>query len=122
MKPSQVSANLRRIATLIDSSKNPKKHLVARDLKKIISMLVDTEAPDGQKKFRVYYPFKGQIRYEVFVDINLNNPEAEAADAIRQGKILQQADNGSFKTDQDGLLVVETDDGDWMTDDLSRYD
>ena len=36
MKPSQVSANLRRIATLIDKSKNPKKHLVARDLKRVV--------------------------------------------------------------------------------------
>jgi hypothetical protein len=122
MKPSQVSASLRRIATAIDKSKNPKRELVARDLKRAIAMLVDSEAPEGMKKFRINYPFKGQIQYDVFVHMNPENPEAEAIEAIRQGKILQQADNGSFETDQGGLLVVEENDGDWMTDDLSRYD
>ena len=37
MKPSQLAGQLRRIASAIDSSRNPDRSLVARDLKKVIA-------------------------------------------------------------------------------------
>jgi hypothetical protein len=37
MKPSQLASQLRRIASKIDSSKNPDRDLVARDLNRIIA-------------------------------------------------------------------------------------
>jgi len=37
MKPSQLASQLRRIASAIDSSRNPDRRLVARDLKKVLA-------------------------------------------------------------------------------------
>jgi hypothetical protein len=37
MKPSEVSNTLKRIASKIDNSKNPKRELVAKDLRKVIA-------------------------------------------------------------------------------------
>jgi len=37
MKPSQVAAKLRQIASAIDNSNNPRKDLVAADLKRVIA-------------------------------------------------------------------------------------
>lgn len=42
MKPSEVSSILRRIASAIDKSKNPKRELVARDLKRVLAVLDET--------------------------------------------------------------------------------
>jgi hypothetical protein len=42
MKPSEVSNTLRRIATKIDNSVNPKKNLVAKDLRRIIMAIGKT--------------------------------------------------------------------------------
>ena len=44
MKPSQVSASLRRIASKIEASKNPDRNLVARDLKRIVAEVVAAPA------------------------------------------------------------------------------
>jgi len=41
MKPSQVSANLRQIASRIKASKKPDKGLVIKDLRKIVSSILD---------------------------------------------------------------------------------
>lgn len=38
MKPSQVASTLRRIATAIEKSRKPDKNLVAKDLKRLISV------------------------------------------------------------------------------------
>jgi hypothetical protein len=67
MKPSQVAIALLHIASGIQASKNPDKNLVARDLKKIISILrqagnsaegieidLEQQNPDGTLKFNVY--------------------------------------------------------------------
>jgi hypothetical protein len=42
MKPSQLVATLRRIASNIERSKNPDRTLVARDLKKVVAALIET--------------------------------------------------------------------------------
>jgi len=51
MKPSQVAAKLRQIASAIDNSNNPRKDLVAADLKRVISrisaMTLQFEVADG---------------------------------------------------------------------------
>ena len=44
MKPSQLAAKLRQIATTIDNSKQPDRTLVARDLKKVLAAV---NAPDA---------------------------------------------------------------------------
>jgi len=41
MKPSQLAIQLRRIASAIDSSRNPSRSLVARDLKRILAAVDD---------------------------------------------------------------------------------
>ena len=44
MKPSQVAATLRGIASKIEASKNPDRNLVARDLKRIVAEVVAAPA------------------------------------------------------------------------------
>jgi uncharacterized iron-regulated protein len=51
MKPSQVAMALRHIASAIQASKNPDRKLVARDLKKIISVLLNKPRELVHKKF-----------------------------------------------------------------------
>ena len=46
MKPSQLSVRLRRIASAIDLSKNPSRTLVARDLKKVLAALDQSDEFD----------------------------------------------------------------------------
>jgi hypothetical protein len=41
MKPSEVSNTLRRIATAIDNSVNPKREIVAKDLRRVIAVVND---------------------------------------------------------------------------------
>ena len=53
MKPTQVVQSLRHIAASIQASKNPDRRLIARDLKKIVSILL----PKNNIK-----SFKGTIR------------------------------------------------------------
>ena len=54
MRPSEVSSTLRRIATKIDNSENPKREFVAQDLRRVImamdqkqAFLIITDEPQG---------------------------------------------------------------------------
>lgn len=53
MKPSDLSKELKRIASAIEASKNPSKELVARDIKQLISKIanessVEEKDPAGE--------------------------------------------------------------------------
>jgi hypothetical protein len=43
MKPSQMAQKLRQIASAIDNSKNPRRDLVAADLRRIVAVIDDGE-------------------------------------------------------------------------------
>ena len=66
MRPDQLAKSLRQIAAKIDNSKNPKRELVARDLKRIIAKLpggeyLNIQDPEvhrqmhGDPDFKHYY-------------------------------------------------------------------
>jgi hypothetical protein len=54
MKPSQVASKLRQIASTIDNSKNPRKDLVAADLKKVIGNLRTSAVPGAMINVAIY--------------------------------------------------------------------
>jgi len=45
MKPSEVASKLRQIAAAIEKSENPRKDLVAADLKRVIAAVSSPEKP-----------------------------------------------------------------------------
>jgi|688.fasta_scaffold450805_2 hypothetical protein len=49
MNPNHLSMQLRRIASAIDNSRNPSRDLVAKDLKILISSILDVNIPDLEK-------------------------------------------------------------------------
>ena len=49
MKPSELSQELKRIASAIENSKNPSRELVAKDLKAVISKIAIEEAPQKEE-------------------------------------------------------------------------
>lgn len=51
MKPSQVSTKLRQIAAAIDNSKNPRRDLVAADLKRVIIAVDDKYPVEDSESF-----------------------------------------------------------------------
>lgn len=112
MKPSQVAYKLRQIAGVIDKSKNPRRDLVAADLKQIVAILMSPEKmPDEleanrrferEEKFRepeppspfglkshkldffVYVPddVGGETEYEVVVEIDPAEPDVGLPEPI----------------------------------------
>jgi len=84
MKPSEVSAKLRQIASTIDNSKNPRRNLVAADLKRIV---VAFGGPLAQKLNAdgVYPTSMGKGQVALFkdddqgneIDVTANYPDIE---------------------------------------------
>jgi hypothetical protein len=71
MDPNQLAQNLRRIASKIDNSKSPKRELVARDLKRIISAMND-----------VYWIKNGRKEHEDDLKLLQKNLEELGADWV----------------------------------------
>lgn len=84
MKPSQVVQALRRIASGIDKSRKPQKHLVAADVKKIISSLHLAE------EFNFDHTTDGPV--DPFVVIS------RACEAASSGKNCEAVANSLYET------------------------
>jgi hypothetical protein len=122
MKPSQVSNKLRQIAAAIGNSKNPRKDLVAADLRRLVSALDPTinplgPAPSGYDVGREEDPFavpvevaltrglkvlqSGQSMYE------LDLPASEG-----YGSFFEVIDDPVFMyLSDDGTVTVQMGDG-----------
>ena len=88
MKPVQVASKLRQIADIIDRSKNPRRNLVAADLKRIVSLLMqppksrpESNRPDpGESKWDKLreppgygVPGSGPINFQFYVEDGAGN-------------------------------------------------
>ena len=71
MKPSQTAQALRRIASKIQSSKNPDRTLVARDLKKILAAVINSNSIST--KVYIWNKVMDMVaEFEVMVPTNLS--------------------------------------------------
>jgi len=92
MKPSQVASKLRKIATTIDNSKNPRRDLVAADLKRIIAA---TEIPRD-----IVFYIDGLEETQLDPTVDIGAVEDFIGDFV---KALEEA--GATVVDQEGETI-----------------
>ncbi len=70
MRPSQLSAALRQIASRIDASRNPSRELVAKDLRRVVAVMglgimLDEESGGYLFDMEEVYTDRDRVQYEV---------------------------------------------------------
>lgn len=88
MKPSQVSTKLRQIAAAIDNSKNPRRDLVALDLKKLVK--------DIHKKYLGGLTEENQELKDIIDNLVESAERAEKLQFTKTGKAVTDAVNVLF--------------------------
>jgi hypothetical protein len=115
MKPSEVAFKLRQIAAAIDNSRNPRRDLVARDLKRIIAAVGPFDNFSGQ----IRHDGNGGIFVEGTIDTNGDTVKVEAAPSDRGMELFlddQSVDESlveKFTEYLDSIIPAEAWKGPW---------
>lgn len=95
MKPSRVTSKLRQIATALDNSKNPRRDLVAADLKKLITAVEEGGglSHEQTQEFRKFWDKVGQKLETAHSDVSGANNWLGDFPALDRGKAVPELED-----------------------------